>query len=66
MAGSGDPTPAAPPGLARAPQLYEQIAELLVGDIRTGVLRPGERLPSERELASRLKVGRSSVREALA
>ena len=31
-----------------------------------GTLRPGERLPSERDLARRLEVGRSSVREAIA
>ena len=33
--------------------------------IREGQLRPGERLPSERDLAEQLQVGRSSVREAL-
>src|SRR5690349_24329147 len=31
-----------------------------------GLLRPGERLPSERDLAQRLEVGRASVREAIA
>lgn len=46
-------------------QRYEQIADRLVDDIRTGLLRPGDRLPGERELAQQLGVGRASVREAL-
>jgi GntR family transcriptional regulator, transcriptional repressor for pyruvate dehydrogenase complex len=33
--------------------------------IRSGGLKPGERLPSERDLAETLGVGRSSIREAL-
>jgi DNA-binding FadR family transcriptional regulator len=48
-----------------APQRYERIAERLAADIRAGRLAPGERLPSERELARRLEVGRASVREAI-
>jgi DNA-binding FadR family transcriptional regulator len=47
-------------------QRYEQIAERLADDIRSGVLVPGERLPSERDLARTLEVSRASVREALA
>jgi DNA-binding FadR family transcriptional regulator len=47
-------------------QRYEQIAERLADDIRAGVLAPGERLPSERDLARTLEVSRASVREALA
>jgi DNA-binding FadR family transcriptional regulator len=47
-------------------QRYEQIAERLADDIRSGVLAPGERLPSERDLARTLEVSRASVREALA
>src|SRR4051794_32954921 len=47
-------------------QRYEQIAERLAGDIRAGVLGPGERLPSERDLARTLEVSRASVREAIA
>src|SRR3954452_7896293 len=50
----------------RALQRYEQIAERLADDIRSGVLVPGERLPSERDLARTLEVSRASVREALA
>ena len=42
------------------------MAELLAGEIRSGTFAPGERLPSERELARRLEVGRASVREAIA
>ena len=47
-------------------QRYEQIAERLAADIRSGLLAPGERLPSERELARTLEVSRASVREAIA
>jgi DNA-binding FadR family transcriptional regulator len=47
-------------------QRYEQIAERLAADIRSGLLAPGERLPAERELAKQLEVSRASVREAIA
>src|SRR3954469_10706187 len=47
-------------------QRYEQIAERLAADIRSGLYAPGERLPAERELARSLEVSRASVREALA
>src|SRR4051812_38906636 len=47
-------------------QRYEQVAERLAGDIRSGALAPGARLPSERELARTLEVSRASVREAIA
>src|SRR4051795_12939798 len=46
-------------------QRYEQIAERLAQDIRSGLLAPGERLPSERELARALEVSRASVRGAI-
>src|SRR5881396_2484153 len=46
-------------------QRYEQIAERLAADIRSGLYAPGERLPSERELARSLEVSRASVREAI-
>jgi DNA-binding FadR family transcriptional regulator len=47
-------------------QRYEQIADLLIADLRRGALQPGERLPGERQLAEHYGVGRASVREALA
>jgi DNA-binding FadR family transcriptional regulator len=47
-------------------QRYEQVAEQLAGDIRSGLLAPGARLPSERDLARQLEVSRASVREAIA
>lgn len=53
-------------GPLKASQLYERIADRIAGEIRMGLLKPGERLPSERDLAQRLEVGRSSVREAIA
>lgn len=48
------------------PQRYERVADHLASEVRRGALAPGERLPSERDLARRLGVGRSSVREAIA
>ena len=40
---------------------FDQLSALLAGD----AFAPGDRLPSERELAERLRVSRPSVREAL-
>lgn len=59
------PTPDLALAPLRAPQVYEQIADRLRRDIAAGRLVAGQRLPSERELATRLEVGRSSVREAI-
>src|SRR5215472_3982696 len=49
----------------RGERLFEQVANLLETEIGAGRLRPGQRLPAESELARRLDVGRSAVREAL-
>src|SRR5262245_13079486 len=46
-------------------RIYETIVAQLGQLIQAGKLRPGERLPPERELAARLQVSRASVREAL-
>ena len=43
----------------------QAVADRLLTMIRDGRLRPGDQLPTERELADRLGVGRSSVREAM-
>lgn len=45
--------------------VYAQIQDYVLERIRAGEFKPGERLPSERELASILDVSRGSVREAL-
>lgn len=46
-------------------RVYIQIIEQIKKQIKTGQFKPGSRLPSERELAQMLQVGRSSVREAI-
>ena len=51
--------------MATAPSLTESIAARLRNDILGGTYKAGERLPAERDLASRLGVNRGSVREAL-
>ncbi len=49
----------------RTANAFEQTVERIGRAIRMGLLRPGERLPSERELATQLALSRSTVREAL-
>lgn len=46
-------------------RLYEQIVNQIEGRILAGELTPGERLPSERELAEQFRVSRTAVREAV-
>lgn len=46
-------------------KLYEQVAEHLQNEILSGVLKPGERLPPERDLQATFGVGRPAIREAL-
>jgi GntR family transcriptional regulator, transcriptional repressor for pyruvate dehydrogenase complex len=44
---------------------YEAIIEQLQNIFLSGAFQPGDRLPTERELAARFKASRTSVREAL-
>jgi len=46
-------------------KIYEEIIEQIRILVVKGDLKPGDRLPSERDLAARLDVSRASVREAL-
>lgn len=50
---------------ARPVRLFEQAVEQIRLLIQKGLLKPGDRLPSENELSQHLDVSRSSVREAL-
>lgn len=52
-------------GPAQRLKLTDQIAQQILARIAAGELRPGDRLESEPRLADQLKVGRSSLREAL-
>lgn len=52
--------------IKRQPALAEQVADFLVDEIERGAYPPGETLPSESELAKRLEVSRTVIREALA
>jgi GntR family transcriptional repressor for pyruvate dehydrogenase complex len=49
----------------RSLRLYEQVAEQLRSHIIEGELQPGDKLPSESELAEQFAISRTVVREAL-
>ena len=51
--------------LVRTSRLYEQIVQQIEDSIVKGVLKPGDQLPAERELAQRFGVSRTAVREAV-
>ena len=52
-------------GYAMTARLFEEVRAIVRRGIGDGSLRPGDRLPSEREFAATLGIGRPVVREAL-
>ena len=50
----------------RTGNAFEETVERLLQTVRLGLVPPGQRLPAERDLALRLGVSRSTLREALA
>src|SRR2546426_5098924 len=60
-----DPSSATQLETVRRVRRYEQVAEQIRRLISDGALKPGDLLPPERDLAVRLGVGRSSVRDAV-
>jgi GntR family transcriptional regulator len=51
--------------LQRGRPLYEQMADTLRAEIRAGRYRPGDKLPSERELSERFGVSKVTARQAI-
>jgi GntR family transcriptional regulator, transcriptional repressor for pyruvate dehydrogenase complex len=49
----------------RQRRAFEEICERIRDQLSAGALKPGDKLPPERELAKQLGVGRSALREAL-
>jgi GntR family transcriptional regulator len=45
--------------------LYHQIQQHLLDQIRSGVIKPGESVPSEQEISTRLRISRMTARQAL-
>jgi GntR family transcriptional repressor for pyruvate dehydrogenase complex len=67
--GPGDrPAGAAPYPLfqaVRTGNAFEETVERILRSVKLGTIRPGERLPPERELAAQLRVSRDTLREAI-
>jgi len=49
----------------RRPRAFEEVCERIRHQLSIGALRPGDKLPAERDLAAQLRVSRSALREAL-
>ena len=60
------PTPSPSPAPMRRPRgLVQEIVAALAGNIRDGLIKPGDKLPTESEIMVRFDVSRTVVREAL-
>lgn len=53
-------------GIIEAPTVKELFIEKIAGMILSGELKPGDKLPSERELASQARISKSAVHFAMA
>src|SRR3989441_4879639 len=51
--------------IVRTSRLYEQIVQQVEESVRKGVLKTGDKLPAEREMAEQFGVSRTAVREAV-
>ncbi|MBW6410477.1 FadR/GntR family transcriptional regulator [Clostridium weizhouense] len=49
----------------KTPRVYDQVIEQIKSKIKSGEIKKGDKLPSEREMAELLSVSRTSVREAI-
>jgi DNA-binding FadR family transcriptional regulator len=49
----------------RGARLFEEICDQIKGQVSQRIIRPGDKLPPERDLAGQFGVSRSAVREAL-
>ncbi len=59
-------TPSTSAQLPRRPRgLVQEIVVAMAGDIRDGLIKPGDKLPTESKIMARFEVSRTVVREAL-
>ena len=45
--------------------LYHQVRDLLLEEIQSGAISPGEKIPSEAELEAKYEISRITVRQAI-